>query len=174
MAMVLSEPLVKIVRYAKMAGWFYVALGSLGALCAYTSVSAGYGLRANLRMYVSIAGIYLVQGALLVFLAHRLEAKRSWAAIGIVVVAGTTIANIVLVGMFLGCCGVFANLPCLFLIATSVNALPEIRHLRRSEQRERQRVSGGFAVIMKEAPLPTSMAGVKPPPPARARNREAE
>jgi hypothetical protein len=164
---VLSEPLERLVRHAKSAGWLYIAIGLIVAVGGLIATRSGI-VRGDLgRVLIEAGAFYVVPGPLLLFFANRLDAGHAWGAVGVVAVAALSLLNILLFAMAIGCCGMFlVNAPAVLLLASSLNALSEIQHLFRIRRREREQFTGGFPVLpvrdVNQPERPT-MASVKPP-----------
>ena len=169
-------------RAARVMATAFFVVGGLGVITAVVLTDYSrhpLAARHFVLMVLLVSAIYFVPAGLLLLLARRMERAASrWpfvtamalACLAVAAVAlqilksgatGTIDAMDVMIG---GCLAVLLGVPSVNLAVRCWVALPEVRFLRRMQAPGSSPPAGSGAPAK---PSPHSLAGVKPPPPAR-------
>lgn len=169
----LSTPLLFTIRAARILGVLTLVAGTL--LLGLAVI--GDVIRASewWRFVAVVLAFDVIPGILLLVLASRVEAKSVWAFYVTIVISIVEISKFGIdvairvstptrdpvMGAILGS-DLCLRWPCLLLAVACLSAIPEVRHLSRSNRRKTR----GFEVIVTTA---TAKPLAPPPPPARQR-----
>ena len=172
-----SEPIIKLVRATRAVAFLHLAIGVVRlVMLVILILSADNPQPELLWKVVAIAADHGVPAGLIFFFGSRVARGAIWAAYGIVTVAALELSSMLVflmlgsdlisAGLTLACflpIALVLKLPTLYLAASCLNALTELRHLNRARQRESRYFTGGFPVVA-VASTPPTMASAKPPP----------
>ena len=158
-----SGQLERVAWAARLCGGISVGLGVLLCAAALVAMSArekGVAAGPTALYFGAMLGLYLLPGALLLWLGGKLDAGAYWAFFPIAALTVIDFVELVFsLGLFGLLLGLALRLPTLYLVACCINGWSDVRDHYRERRRKGQR--RGFEPV----PLPPT-ANVRPPPPA--------